>query len=178
MFVAISGVSILTIAYKTSRLLVVEIVDATTQSDILVRIPELLTAKVVEKLPPHFSNIISISDADDWLKKMVAESRLLVVKSREANTIIGFVFIFVEHDTDAHIGYLLGESYWKKGYATELLSGLIEFIIKDNKWCRLIAGVDTSNKVSSRLLLKLGFIERQAESDEMLFYEYQLPKSQ
>jgi len=157
---------------------VVEVSRDTPQSEILVRVPELLTPKVVENLPPYFNNINSNSAAKDWLHKMVSESRLLAVKHRETNTLIGFVFIFVEHGTDAHIGYLLGESHWRKGYATELLQGLIYFVMNDKKWDKLIAGVDASNKVSSKLLLKLGFIEQESENKEMLFYEHQLSQSQ
>lgn len=160
--------------YQTSRLSVVEVSSDTPQLEILAGIPELLTPKVVEHLPPYFNNITSNSEAKNWLQKMATESLLFAVKRMETNTLIGFVFVYVEHGTDAHIGYLLGESHWRKGYATELLQGLIDFVITDKKWDKLIAGVDASNKVSSKLLLKLGFIEQVNENKDMFFYEHLL----
>ncbi|WP_157822473.1 GNAT family N-acetyltransferase [Psychromonas sp. Urea-02u-13] len=164
----------MTFTYQTSRLSVVEVFRGTRETDILVSITKLLTPKVVESLPQYFRNINSISDAECWLKKMLPESRLFVVRHTGNNMIIGFVFVFVESNTDAHVGYLLGEPYWGKGYATELLKGLIDFINNENKINLLIAGVATNNIVSSRLLNKLGFIKSDSENNEIVFYKYQL----
>ncbi|KGJ95097.1 GNAT family N-acetyltransferase [Colwellia psychrerythraea] len=112
----------MTFTYQTSRLSVVEVFSGTQETDTLVSITELFTTKVVESLPPYFLNIDSLSDAQDWYKKMVSESRLFMVKHTGSNTTIGFVFVYVGNNANAHIGYLLGESFWGKGYATELLS--------------------------------------------------------
>jgi ribosomal-protein-alanine N-acetyltransferase len=107
---------------------------------------------------------------------MVSKSRLFMVKYTGTNTTVGFVFVFVGNDSDAHIGYLLGELYWGKGYATELLKGLIDFFKHENKIKRLIAGVATDNIVSSKLLHKLGFVKSASENNETIFYEYQPTK--
>jgi len=163
--------------YQTTRLSVDEVFSDTQETEILASITELLTPKVVESLPPYFRNVNSISEAQEWLKKMVSESRLFMVKDTDTNTIIGFVFVFVGNNADAHIGYLLGESYWGKGYATELLKGLIDFIKHENKIMRLIAGVATNNIVSSKLLHKLGFLKSASEHNETVFYEYQLSQT-
>ena len=152
----------------------VEVFNGTQETEILVSITELLTPKVVESLPSYFRNINSISAAQNWFKKMVSESRLFMVKHTGTNTTIGFVFVFVGNDAEAHIGYFLGESYWGKGYATELLKGLIDFIKHENKIIRLIAGVATNNIVSSKLLHKIGFVKSASENNETDFYEYQL----
>jgi len=167
----------LTFTYQTSRLSVVEVVSGTQETDILVSITKLLTPKVVESLPPYFRNINSLTDAQDWFNKMASESRLFMVMYPSTDMIIGFVFVFVENDVDAHIGYLLGESYWGKGYATELLKGLIDFIKHENKIQRLIAGVATNNIVSSKLLHKLSFVKLASENNETVFYEYQLSQA-
>lgn len=155
----------------------VEVFSGKPETETLVSITELLTPKVVGSLPPYFRNINSLSDAQNWYKKIVSENRLFMVKHTGTNATIGFVFVFVENDTDAHVGYLLGESYWSKGYATELLKGLIDFIIHENKIKRFIAGVDTNNTVSSKLLHKLGFVKSASENDETDFYEYQLSQT-
>ena len=165
-------------SYKTNRLSVFEAFITPQESKPLTATAKLLSPKVVESLPSNFKNINSLSDAEGWYNNMLSESRLFRVNLADTDTIIGFVFVFVEDDIDAHIGYLLGESYWKKGYATELLQGLIDFVINESKWTKLIAGVDTRNKVSSKLLLKLGFAEQKNEDKEMLFYDYLLPQPQ
>jgi RimJ/RimL family protein N-acetyltransferase len=156
---------------------VVEVFSGRQKTETLVSITELLTPKVVESLPPYFRNIKSHSDAQDWYEKMVSESRLFMVKKTGTNTTIGFVFVFSGNDADAHIGYLLGESYWGQGYATELLKGLIDFIKHENKITQLIAGVATNNIVSSKLLLKLGFVKSASENNETVFYEYRLSQT-
>jgi len=147
------------------------------ETETLACISELLTPKVVECLPPHFKNIKSISDAQGWYNNMVTESRLFMVKNSGTKRLIGFIFVFVEDGGDAHIGYLLGEAYWGKGYATELLKGLLDFTNHENKITRLIAGVATNNIVSANLLQKLGFVNRQNEKNETIFYEYLLSQT-
>jgi RimJ/RimL family protein N-acetyltransferase len=161
-------------AYQTSRLSLEEVSSKTPVNATLVSTIEILTPKVVENLPAYFQNINSISEAHDWFQKMVSDSRLFMVTSKGTNTIIGFVFVYVGNNKEAHIGYLLGESYWGKGYATELLSGLIDFIKQENKIKRLIAGVTSNNIVSSKVLLKIGFVESTIENNETIIYEYQL----
>lgn len=160
--------------YQTSRLSVVEIFSDTQDTDVLVAITELLSPKVVVNLPPYFQKIDSILGAQNWLKKMLSDSRLFMVKYRDSNTIIGFVFVYVGDNLNAHIGYLLGESHWGKGYATELLVGLIDFIKHENEIKLLIAGVSPDNIVSSKLLSKLGFVESVSENNKTIFYEYRL----
>lgn len=158
-------------SYKTNRLSVSEVFSAPQESETLAAITTLLSPKVVESLPSNFQNIHSLSDAEGWYNNMLSESRLFMVNLADTDTIIGFVFVFVEDDVDAHIGYLLGESYWGQGYATELLEGLITFMTLENQIKRLIAGVARNNIVSSKLLHKLGFNISTREHDETVFYE-------
>lgn len=163
--------------FKTSRLSVLEVFQDLDQSDLsklLVSIPEILSRAVVKNLPPYFQNIHSHSDAQKWFELMVADSRLFIVKYNELNSIIGFVFISIENDHDAHIGYLLSEMYWRQGLASELLSGLIETAVKDLKWNKLIGGVDKTNIASSSLLVKLGFVGQPSVDGQVVFYEYLL----
>jgi len=161
-------------AYQTPRLSVVEAFSGAQETEILVATTGLLTAKVVESLPSYFRNINSISDARDWFKSMTLKSRLFMVMHTKTNAIIGFVFVSVENDVDAHIGYLLGDSYWGKGYATELLKGVISFLKHENKVKQLIAGVAINNIASCKLLDKIGFVKGVNENIETVFYEYQL----
>lgn len=64
---------------------------------------------------------------------MCSESRLLQVKLGQHET-IGFLFVYVENESDAHIGYLLAEEHWGKGYASELLQGFIHAVTSIEYW--------------------------------------------
>ncbi len=166
------------LSFTTSRLSVSEISREAARpalSNLLTRVPELLTPEVVENLPAYFHGIKSQVDALVWFERMVSESRLFVVKQRHVDSIIGFVFAYVGDGHDAHIGYLLGEAYWGQGLASELLRGFIEHVAKTEGWIKLIGGVDRRNQVSSTLLLKLGFVEQSGGKGEVVFYEYLLP---
>lgn len=127
----------------------------------------------MENLPTYFHGINSMNDAQCWLKEMRSSSRLFIVKDSDNNTIIGYIFVSKENETDAHIGYLLEEQSWGKGYATEILKGLIDFLNQENRIKRLIAGVDSNNIVSCKLLIKLGFVI-DSTNDGTIFYKYNL----
>ncbi len=163
-------------SYETSRLSVDEItsdLSAAQLSRLLAAIPHILTADVVKNLPPYFHGITTEAEALLWFKRMMEESRLWMVTDSKQGHPIGFIFAFVEHTT-AHIGYLLKQSHWGKGLASELLKAFINEVTHTG-WRVLIGGVDRSNIASAKLLLKLGFVERIAQKDSgVVFYEYWL----
>ncbi|MEA2074092.1 MAG: GNAT family N-acetyltransferase [Campylobacterota bacterium] len=167
----------MTLSYKTTKLSAYELLTDTQEREIFTAVIELLTPEVVKHLPPYFSNITSITKAKEWVKHMLSQSRLIIIKQTNTDRIIGFVFLSKEDETTLHIGYLLGTSYWGKGYATELLKGLIDFLTYENRIKRLIAGVSISNIESCKLLKKLNFIKSDSDDNETLFYEYQLQKN-
>ncbi|MBF4406295.1 N-acetyltransferase, partial [Vibrio anguillarum] len=104
----------MTISFETQRLRVTEVsgdLSLTERSALVEQIPNILTPLVVENLPPYFHGITSVELATVWLDRMSSESRLLQVKS-EAQELIGFLFAYVESESEAHIGYLLSEEYW------------------------------------------------------------------
>lgn len=134
---------------KTTRLQIDEVFNSNQSSEFLESIIEILTPSV-------------------------ADGRLFVVTLEGESKAIGFVFLSTENAGDSHIGYLLGESFWGKGYATEILRCLIDFIKSEEQVIRLIAGVATDNIASIKLLQKLGFIHISREDNGTIFYEYQL----
>ena len=170
----------MTISFETQRLRVAEIsgdLSLTERSVLIEEIPSILTPLVVENLPPYFHGITSCELARVWLDRMLSESRLLQVKS-EAQELIGFLFAYVENESDAHIGYLLNEKYWGKGLASELLKSFIEEVVNTEPWLKLVGGVETSNVASANLLKKLGFIEQPINESGVSFYEYTIPRPQ
>lgn len=168
------------ISFESQRLTVVEITegfDLSKHSYFLERIPQILTPAVVENLPPYFHEIGSGEQARIWLGRMLSESRLLQVEA-DGQELIGFLFVYVENDEYAHIGYLLAQEYWGRGLASELLQGFINSVEKSEPWLKLIGGVDQANIASAKLLQKLGFIEQPSNDSCVVFYEYLISKPQ
>ncbi|MCZ2721570.1 GNAT family N-acetyltransferase [Marinomonas sp. 15G1-11] len=168
----------MTISFDTQRLKVEEISGElrwTDQSVLLEKIPSILTSLVVENLPPYLHDITSSESAEIWLDRMLLESRLLQVKSKQ-HELIGFLFAYVENGSDAHIGYLLSKENWGKGLASELLQSFIEEVAKTEPWSKLIGGVEKANVVSANLLKKLGFVEQPINENSVVFYEYTISR--
>ncbi|WP_261841454.1 GNAT family N-acetyltransferase [Aliamphritea ceti] len=164
------------IIYETARLKVYELLQNSAQADkadLLNQAVEVLSPAVVENLPGYFHGINTVAAANEWLDRMLAESRLFMLRLTEVDTIIGFVFVYAGDNKDAHIGYLLAERYWGKGLASEVLAGLIHYAESMTDWQVLIAGVDKANVASSGLLTKLKFIRQPSDGDSV-FYHYHL----
>ena len=140
---------------------------------LLSKVIALFSPLVVKALPPYFHGITSLEQAEAWFVKMTSDSRLLTVSSKDANELLGFVFLSIENNT-AHIGYLLGEQYWGKGYAKECLGGLIDWCLAGVAIKVLIGGVEKGNVASAKLLESLGFTSHFDEGGPVVFYEYQL----
>ena len=116
------------LTFTTPRLNVIN-VDSYMQSEsttpeLLSSIVNVLSPLVVQSLPPYFHHIKTKSDAEVWLAKMKSESHLFTVILKGSKSVIGFVFLYESKNGEAHLGYLLAESCWKKGYGSELLYAL------------------------------------------------------
>lgn len=163
-------------AFDTSRLNVDEPLPNISECEkdhLYTEVLKILTPAVVENLPDYFHGISSTEDAANWFEWMTSESRLLIVSKSDAGEVIGFVFVYTDV-RDAHIGYLLGETFWRLGYAKELLSGFIEWSKREAVWDKLIGGVDTANISSSCLLKRLGFTDQLPIDGSTVFYTYDL----
>ncbi|HEY5626083.1 MAG TPA: GNAT family N-acetyltransferase [Dehalococcoidia bacterium] len=129
-------------------------------------IVELLTPAVTRSLPGEWSGDYSVDRARAWIAKRDDEGVTLLALERSSSRPIGLVMLFAESaDPDQErssaslrLEYLLGENSWGKGFASELVAGLIG-------WCRMrdvasIAGVvSDDNPASARVLTKNGFRE-------------------
>ncbi|UPW17073.1 GNAT family N-acetyltransferase [Agarivorans sp. TSD2052] len=164
--------------FETERLRVEEVGTCLAEDylkPLLQRAVDLLSPAVVAALPQYFQGITTLKHAEQWFKQVCLASRLLVVTSTKHQHIIGFIFIYEDGSGSAHIGYLLGEEYWRQGLAFELLRGLVAWASQHCNFTRLLAGVEVDNMASKKLLTKLGF-QRQppvvGASNE--FYQYSL----
>ncbi|MEW6981291.1 GNAT family N-acetyltransferase [Colwelliaceae bacterium 6471] len=143
-------------------------------------VTNILSPNVVKALPDDWQAITSIEKAQSWLQLRLDESELLVLTLKATNELIGFLLLSrfdkKQGVSDGiHIGYLLGEQYWGQGYASELLSAFVDFTHQSDNYPRLIAGVETNNIASRKVLEKAGFIisENETSAEGNIFYELQ-----
>lgn len=89
------------------------------------------------------------------------------------STVIGGCGLKPGVDVQAHgaeIGFWIGQEFWGKGYMTEVLGGLVEWMFSaresaiagpkaDQRWTRVWAGVFAGNEGSARCFEKKGFVK-------------------
>ncbi len=74
------------------------------------------------------------------------------------NKIIGSISVCYSDDylEIVGIGYVLGYEYWGKGYATEAAKAVIHFLFGSVHYRKIIAGCDSENIGSYRVMEKVG----------------------
>lgn len=127
------------------------------------RLARILTPDVLEHLPPDFAPDTGPGAMSRWLTARAAIAEVSLVETD--GTLIGLLFLFrPDCDHPLHLGYLLAQSAWGKGYATELLQGLVRHLRQDGPFA-LVAGVTMANTASARVLLKIGFEEIEPDAE-------------
>ena len=117
------------------------------------QLPELLTPDVIAHLPPFFD--LTDQNIDQWIDARDAESDIYLIRETGTDAIIALMFLTPPFNHDVHLGYLLGQSIWGKGFASELLAGLVSHVPKTG--FRLLGGVGRENPASAHVLRKTGF---------------------
>ncbi len=142
--------------------------------DLAAAVADLLTEAVTRDLPPEWRGPYTRARAEAWIAERDAESPTLLVTEQSTGAPAGLVILFPTPLADradgsdpdrapagptaeVRLGYLLAESGWGRGLATELVGGLI-------RWCRdrphigaLVGGVAPTNTASRRVLERAGF---------------------
>ena len=168
--------------FNTERLLIKsvksQILDEKNERLLTLKVLELLTPAVTNSLPSEWQKITSFKEANNWWQQRIEESSFLTIKLKSNNEIIGFVFLYgndtKQKQLDLHIGYLLGESYWAKGYGSELVKGLVTWAYLDKHIHALVGGVEVNNIASIKVMEKNGFSRSKLESPDknVIFLEY------
>jgi RimJ/RimL family protein N-acetyltransferase len=109
----------------------------------------------------------SVEDVTAFIQKTSKEFNVpgtwfqFVLIEQESHVLIGDIGIhFLDYDPTnslIEIGYTLHRHFRGKGYATEALTTLIDYLINDLNKHRIIASIDPSNVHSIRLIERLGF---------------------
>ncbi len=108
-----------------------------------------------------FSRASSRADFDVLFERALAfrdSHGMWAVARREDEAIVGRVgfFAFGEQQRPELV-FLLSQSAWGQGLATEACGCAIRFTLEEKPWSEMVAVVRSSNRAAQRVLEKLGF---------------------
>ncbi|MDK2594302.1 GNAT family N-acetyltransferase [Pseudoalteromonas obscura] len=138
---------------------------------------QILTPSVVSFLPQDWQSPPQDCRAHHWLNDKLKEAEIYIAVPKQSSlnsTYIPLGMAIVHSEQyNAHLGYLIAEQAWGKGYGTELLSGVMDYLKHNTAIQTVHAGVDPSNLGSIRALEKCRFELAQASvAGKNSFYIY------
>lgn len=130
----------------------------------------LLTAPVTRDLPAEWQGPYEIKRAASWFAERQSESTVLLIANRYDSSPLGLLIMSEDgpgkQGRDIRLGYLIVESAWGTGLATEVVAGVTEWCRADGTIRSLIGGVDDRNTASARVLEKNGFVPDANDSED------------
>ena len=148
-------------AFETSRLSVADWHAQTDGVETLVEvICDMLTADVTEHLPPSWQGPYSAERAAAWISDRDAEGGMLLAIRADTREPVGLLMLHEDESSspgrsEVRLGYLVTQGQWGRGFASELLAGLIDWA-RASGVASMVAGGDDSNGASIRVLEKCG----------------------
>ena len=132
------------------------------------------TSKYLSLIPESVEDIAKLIDKTSKEIEVAGTWFQFVIIKKYPDLLIGDIGIhFLDNGTDnkqVEIGYTLSNKYRNKGYATEALTNVINFLINDLQKHRIIASIDPTNKDSIKLIEKLGFRKEAHFVKSLLFH--------
>lgn len=124
-----------TCRFKTPRLLVGERHSLSAEDWIEKELADvvraMLTERVTRSLPTSWQGAYSVQRAHEWIKERDCEGTTLLAVDRSSRMAVGLAILAESvaeqvSGTEVRLGYILSESAWGKGIASELIQGLVE----------------------------------------------------
>ena len=87
--------------------------------------------------------------------------QLVIVLKETTNEVIGDIGIrfFGKENKQVELGYTLSHLHQNKGFASEAIGNVIDFLFTDLNKHRIVLSIDPENKASIKLAVRLGFRE-------------------
>ncbi len=121
----------------------------------------------------------SLDDIEAFIKKSARTIDLpgswfqLAIIEKESNQLIGDVgihfLVSATENKQIELGYTLNKEFQRRGYATEALTSIIDYVFYSLKKHRITASIDPGNTASINLVERLGF-RKEAHCIESLFF--------
>ena len=101
----------------------------------------------------------NIAELRRRIEKWIADNDKYAIVLRETDKVIGDISLeWSEKDKAYEIGYNINRSYWRKGYATEAVRGLLDWAYNELGARDFTAFYAKDNGASGRVLEKCGFV--------------------
>jgi RimJ/RimL family protein N-acetyltransferase len=94
------------------------------------------------------------------IEKMGANEHIeLAIERREDSRVVGHILLFNVDKASrrGELGYALAHGAWGKGYVTEALQPVVDWVFRELELNRIEAVIDPRNAASGRVLERLGF---------------------
>jgi RimJ/RimL family protein N-acetyltransferase len=151
--------------FTTARLLVHSwrptVDDLQARQSLEDNLSAILSDRVLEHLPSPLQLDHQKGGLSSWIDARAEESQVLLVSWKHSKELIGLMILACDPSAterpSVHVGYLLAETTWGQGIASELLGGLVAAVRNDGA-TRLIGGVGRNNPASARVLQKANFV--------------------
>ena len=106
----------------------------------------------------------SVEDTKNWISFVnqncnYSTSFEWVVLVKETGELIGSIGAYFKEEKDNRfeVGYGYSKKYWRKGYATESLKGVMDYLINEKKIKRFYCAHAKDNPASGAVMQKVGF---------------------
>ena len=157
---------------KTERLII-----KSPQMDDAVELTELINDKSVVKWLSDIPFPYTVRHAEEFIersqeKALKNESYNFTIFQNNKN-IIGGIGLTEFRNQSCELGYWLGKKYWRNGFATEAVTGMLDFGFIQLNLIEIFASYKIGNEGSKRVLTKCGIqfnLEKQ-EFDSVLLKE-------
>ncbi len=145
---------------------------------ISVRVPRIVTPRLILRRPENRDRTRLIALADNWAVVKTLSRLPFPYRERDADfffeqvvpnelnwaialddEFIGDVALRSADDREWFLGYWIGEPFWGLGYATEAAQAIVDWALAELEEATIISGCLVENEASHRVLRKLGFVE-------------------
>ncbi len=120
-----------------------------------------MTEPVTRALPPGWQGAYDLDRAAAWIAERDAQGQTLLVANRNSGEPVGLIILFESaaiEGVDVRLGYLMAESTWGSGLASELVEGFVGWCRRQGHIRSIAGGVASDNPASVRVLEKNGFV--------------------
>lgn len=129
----------------------------------------MLSPAVLKYLPPSLYVEQNTDAVLGWINERAAQSDVYLVNDARTEALVGLLILVSGPQPggvlNVHFGYLFTEAAWGKGYASEMIAGLLQ-VARTKASMILVGGVAKGNGASAHILRKCGFSLEQSLSDE------------
>ncbi len=158
--------------FETDRLLATEwrsvLAESWQQQDLELTVAGMLTEPVTRHLPEPWHGSYTTERARRWIEERDAEGTTLLIVETSSRSVVGLLLLIqcgAPEAVEIRIGYLISEAFWGRGFASELIRGLVAWTRLQSSVASLAGGVAPDNVASARVLAKNGFLESATEDE-------------